>query len=70
MRVVDRNSFENHTRELEDDYKTATTDFNKITTDLKTLIGGPAYFLLPIHWVLTSERSRPILELWVGDALD
>jgi hypothetical protein len=49
MRVVDRNSFENHTRELEDDYKTATTDFNKITTDLKTLIGGSADFPLPIH---------------------
>ncbi len=63
MRVVDRNSFENHTRELEDDYKTATTDFNKITTDLKTLKGGPDDFSLPIHWVLTSVRSRPILRL-------
>jgi len=70
MRVVDRNSFENHTRGLEDDHKTATTDFNRITTELKTLIGGSADFLLPMHWVLTPVRSGLILEIWVGDALD
>ena len=63
MRFVDRNSFENHTRGLEDDHKTATTDFNKITTDLKTLVGGYADFLLPLHWVLTHVRFRPILEI-------
>ena len=31
---------ENSTRELEDRHKTATTDFNKITTDVTTLKDG------------------------------
>ena len=59
----DGNSLENCTRELEDNHKTATTDINKITTDLKTLMGGSDDFPLPIDWVLTPARSRPILRL-------
>jgi hypothetical protein len=63
MVIVDRNSLENRTRGFEDNHKRATTDFNKITTDLKTLMGGSDDFPLPIHWVLTLVRSRPILGL-------
>ncbi len=39
--LVDENSLEHCTRGLKDNYKTATTGFNKITTDLKKNVDGP-----------------------------
>jgi hypothetical protein len=59
----DGNSLNSHTTKLEDNHKRATTDFNKITRDLKALMGGSDDFWLPIHWVLTPVQSRRILSL-------
>ena len=59
----DGNSLEIRARELEEEHKTATTNLNKITTDLKTIVGGTGEPLLPIPWLLTSIRSRPIQEV-------
>jgi hypothetical protein len=63
MAAFDWNSLENLIRGPEDNHKTATTDFNKITTDLKSLKCAFDTYLLPITWVLTPVRSRLILRL-------